>query len=1107
MAAATHLAAANVPVNPTMPNVREPRLRMNVPPPVGMVPVGGIIQMVPPAIENAHFEVPEDHAFSQVVHALKYAFIGNQWLVTPDGRNLCKGQATIKDGKLSVVIPADSDIFAKGPERSEVPCYVQAAPEKDQLHQPLPGNIRYVKLVMVPNFYLETMKVDVEHASDLNTPMTAIEPCEDEHSSANPNQRYYKIVAKPGSTQLMRASCCFDKQHCYTSHALRWDCPTMVPERPSIPTVTGRQPTTLTLKVKGALGPDQTGGLPLHFYELQRVRLHAMAKSDDALIDKADTEAIRIHLRQDADSNAKGKSKNKSHAAKVENLKPNTLYKFRLRARNDRGFSAWSEWLHAATPDQKPKKPYPPTLAMATAASLTLNWDSCGVDNARYTVQGEGEYGWMPWFNEIDRYQCTKTDLQRSTTYKVRMQVDYGTQGPSDFSDVVEFTTSAAAPAAPAAPKCAKAPTKTELVLCWKPTDDGGADIVEYMLERDQGQPAAVDQDATSNDYKPRGKAMVVHKGPEQEAAVCDLKPGHIYHFRVSCSNAGGLGSPSQWSRLSTAPDIPLPPSKLAVNHITANVARVDWGKSASHGGAKVGKYRLELQRPGDDAFVEVYNDDERKHRLEGLEPGSEYAVRVACHSRVGWSEWTDAVTFKTLASAPAKITDLSVSSNKPNELSLSWTKPEDHGEPVLEYAVHAVGVQPAVEETVVTTKTESVTLKSLKAATDFAVFVVAKNKAGASVPSTTLQVTTASTSPSCMIAPAVVDVKHDHVVVQLTPPDANGAEITHYRVSVNGSAETIDVQPDSIAHAVVPNLRPDKAYKIRAQAINAVGPSPLSPPTTCSTTTVPPEPPLLEVTAVTHAVAKLKWTSDKSILDTELEYASEGGSYQRFYSGRGKAAKLPKLNPKTTYTVRGRHLNEAGWGEFSPPVTITTTEAMRAAPTTLLCAPTFERLVFTLSEEDVTEVQIRSVGPTLGLRLQVNDADPRSFCVTSQYVTVCKQHVSQLVVLDMRPGQTVEVRARFPDGIFCLPKTRSLLQPHADSIPRQRLARRPDSSDVSENSEAASDTQQIDVASKLAAIRRARKQTNGIELDKTSIVFGLLVLVLVIPALLFVYA
>ena len=146
-------------------------------------------------------------------------------------------------------------------------------------------------------------------------------------------------------------------------------------------------------------------------------------------------------------------------------------------------------------------------------------------------------------------------------------------------------------------------------------------------------------QEGKANAYEPRGDFVEVYSGLEQEHEVADLHSGYLYHFRVRCSNAGGVSDWSACSRATTAPDPPLPPTGLVIAQATSTVARVEWGESANNGGAKVGRYSLEFQATPGAEFEEVHMGPERTHRLEGLAPGQTYAVRAACRNREGVSD------------------------------------------------------------------------------------------------------------------------------------------------------------------------------------------------------------------------------------------------------------------------------------------------------------------------------------------------------------------------------------------------------------------------------------------------------------------------------------
>ena len=168
-------------------------------------------------------------------------------------------------------------------------------------------------------------------------------------------------------------------------------------------------------------------------------------------------------------------------------------------------------------------------------------------------------------------------------------------------------------------------------------------------------------------------------------------------------------------------------------------------------------------------------------------------------------------------------------------------------------------------------------------------------NSAGSSPYSCSVALTTPATPPG---APTNLAAAHHPptstcITVKWSKPVVNGGQaITAYRIewsevaaptpaavtrggggnsstsNANAAATTTiaELLVDSTAdgrlrrRARLENLRPDTAYNIRVQAINAKGRGPLSAPLKLATKPLPPGPPRLECLNVSHNTLKLKW-------------------------------------------------------------------------------------------------------------------------------------------------------------------------------------------------------------------------------------------------------
>ena len=237
--------------------------------------------------------------------------------------------------------------------------------------------------------------------------------------------------------------------------------------------------------------------------------------------------------------------------------------------------------------------------------------------------------------------------------------------------------------------------------------------------------------------------------------------------------------------------------------------------------------------------------------------------------------------------------------------------------------------------------------------------------------------------------------------------------------------------------------------------------------------------------------------------METELQLATADGDFRPLFTGRGKTAKANRLTALTPYRVRGRDRNDAGWSDYSPELSFTTTQAMKPAPRSLACIPSFATLTYTLAEAEAVELQIRSVSDTLDLQLSLNDSDPRSVCVTPQFTTVDTLVLERLVVADLLPHQAVEVRVRLPDGIFTTPRAQALLTQHEEkATPVSRKRRGPRSDSPTSVGSSAAEEPETPSGGSVKARRLLRKQgsSKGIQIDQYQLVAAFLIFIIGLP-------
>jgi len=119
--------------------------------------------------------------------------------------------------------------------------------------------------------------------------------------------------------------------------------------------------------------------------------------------------------------------------------------------------------------------------------------------------------------------------------------------------------------------------------------------------------------------------------------------------------------------------------------------------------------------------------------------------------------------------------------------------------------------------------------------------------------------------------------------------------------------------------------LTADASYRLRIQAVNSVGTGLFSHPIQFFTKELPPSPPTLTASSISHHSIKLKWGNSStkkslSVLNHCLQLQNKSGSFSQVYDGMSTSYTINKLNELTPYCCRIRSKNDAGEGDFSQP-------------------------------------------------------------------------------------------------------------------------------------------------------------------------------------------
>uniref|UniRef100_A0A914D1Y9 Fibronectin type-III domain-containing protein n=1 Tax=Acrobeloides nanus TaxID=290746 RepID=A0A914D1Y9_9BILA len=189
---------------------------------------------------------------------------------------------------------------------------------------------------------------------------------------------------------------------------------------------------------------------------------------------------------------------------------------------------------------------------------------------------------------------------------------------------------------------------------------------------------------------------------PSCRLKITRLKPYTDYyvHIRASLPERDLYGYPSAaayFRTLSTKPETPSPPRIL---ECAPTWMSVSWRAPTSNG-SPISSYALQIAKGKNDPFVNVYEGPNEQARVNALEPGSHYRVRVVAHNEYGSSEPSVITHVSTPVSDDQppqptsfiKIPPPTVLSVSAKSAKLSWTMNNDYYSAVLEICDMVRGV------------------------------------------------------------------------------------------------------------------------------------------------------------------------------------------------------------------------------------------------------------------------------------------------------------------------------------------------------------------------------------------------------------------------------
>uniref|UniRef100_A0A8I3X6A5 Fibronectin type III domain containing 3A n=1 Tax=Callithrix jacchus TaxID=9483 RepID=A0A8I3X6A5_CALJA len=607
----------------------------------------------------------------------------------------------------------------------------------------------------------------------------------------------------------------------------------------------------------------------------------------------------------------------------LNDLKPATDYHAKVQAEYNSIKGTPSEAEIFTTLSCEPDIPNPPRIANRTKNSLTLQWKG---------------YGFKPKYDGEDLAYTVK-NLKRSTKYKFKV-IAYNSEGKSNPSEVVEFTTCPDKPGIPAKPSVKGKIHSHSFKITWDPPkDNGGAAINKYIVEMAEG----------SNG----NKWDMIYSGATREHLCDRLNPGSFYRLRVYCINDGGQSAVSE-SLLVQTPAVPpgpcLPPRLQG--RPKAKEIQLRWGPPLVDGGSPISCYSVEMSPIEKDEPREVYQGFEVECTVSSLLPGKTYSFRLRAANKMGFGPFSEKCDVTTAPGPPDQCKPPQVTCRSATSAQVNWEVPLSNGTDVTEYRLEWGGVEGSMQICYCGPGL-NYEIKGLSPATTYYCRVQALSIMGAGPFSEVVACVTPPSVPgivTCLHEISDDEIENPHyspstcLAISWEKPCDHGSEILAYSIDF-GDKQSLTV--GKVTNYIINNLQPDTTYRIRIQALNSLGAGPFSHMIKLKTKPLPPDPPRLECVAFSHQNLKLKWgegtpkTLSTDSIQYHLQMEDKNGRFVSLYRGPCHTYKVQRLNESTSYKFCIQACNEAGEGPLSQEYIFTTPKSVPSA----LKAPKIEKV------------------------------------------------------------------------------------------------------------------------------------------------------------------
>ncbi|KAM4738132.1 LOW QUALITY PROTEIN: neural cell adhesion molecule L1.1-like [Anableps anableps] len=228
------------------------------------------------------------------------------------------------------------------------------------------------------------------------------------------------------------------------------------------------------------------------------------------------------------------------------------------------------------------------------------------------------------------------TGLRLFSQYELRLTV-FNSKGESPPSSPAHFNTPEGAPGPPASLGF-ESPTETSLVLHWTPPLEANGKLLGYVVQYQQ----------EGESHGSLVKIEIISDPKVNYFELNDLDPNSYYLFKVIARTAAGDGPPITRRGATLLEGVP--PTNITV--VSSNTSfNLSWVPDDRHRNHGFHIHYLRKSAGGQWEESELINSTQGFYSLTGLQPGTEYSLRILHDNSTLWQE-----VFRTVGPVPSEM-------------------------------------------------------------------------------------------------------------------------------------------------------------------------------------------------------------------------------------------------------------------------------------------------------------------------------------------------------------------------------------------------------------------------------------------------------------------